>query len=309
MRGEMRRERVVQHTLVSLLLDLSGLREVLVLLPPDLSSCGSLVDYEAGMTSGGVGGQLSPQESKEEGGGQGSERTKVSSVANLLLVVVGLLKRLVLKELVLTKDERELEPGLGVLEVRQLDVLEVGERGLVLLGDELDDRARVLERRQPELRNTGHLVLARGGGLVDLGNLAVGRLAVGVATLGVGSLAGLDLLGGGLDLTGDDGRSSSVDGLVKGSELTESGRKMSVRWDRLERAQKAEKAHPLLESEDLKLELSLNLGVLDLETLETVDPGLDLLGEAVGKQDQKCPVRFREVAKHVASGRRTHDSR
>jgi hypothetical protein len=74
----------------------------------------------------------------------------------------------------------------------------------------------VLESSQPEvLDSLGSLLL--GPVLLELGDL--GGLVLVVLIVRVGSFAGGDLLGGGLDLAGDDLGSAGVEGSVLGGEL------------------------------------------------------------------------------------------
>lgn len=83
----------MELTLVALLLDLDLCGEVLVFLPRNLGANGLLVD-------------------------------EITSVADLLLVVVGLLELLVGEEVIGAEGEGELETRLLSVEVRELDVVQ-----------------------------------------------------------------------------------------------------------------------------------------------------------------------------------------
>lgn len=100
-----------RRTFVALLLDLDLARQVLVGLPRDLGALGPVVN-------------------------------EVAAVADLLLVIVRLLELRVLEELVGVKEEGELKTRLGLVEVGQLNVPEVNQRILVLLGDCRSGRRR-----------------------------------------------------------------------------------------------------------------------------------------------------------------------
>jgi hypothetical protein len=110
----------------------------------------------------------------------------------------------------------------------------------------------VLESSQPEvLDSLGSLLL--GPVLLELGDL--GGLVLVVLIVRVGSFAGGDLLGGGLDLAGDDLGSAGVEGVkMGGKEREDRGRCRGI-WDKEGR----EETDLLLEGEDLELELGLDL--------------------------------------------------
>jgi hypothetical protein len=165
---------------------------------------------------------------------------EISAVSVLVLVVVGLGDLLVREELVFLEDEVESESR-GV-EVAQPDVGEVLKSVLVTLSDSLGKENVVLHGGQPELRDTLHLL---SGDLLLLLGLF---LIVGLLVL----LSGGDLLLSGLSGTVNDGGTL----LVERSELGEI---------------------LLLELENLLLELSLELGVLLLDTTETGDTALNVL--------------------------------
>ncbi len=167
---------------------------------------------------------------------------KVTPVADLFLVVIGLLQDRILEELVVFKLEKELEARLLGVEVFQTDVgevfecLESGENIksirngneqamvrlphthlLVLLRDLIADDRVVLERSQPELRNTLPFLL------IDLGNLRARFLLVIILffIVGISGFSGGDLLVSRLDLAGDDFGSARVQRSVAFSELWE----------------------------------------------------------------------------------------
>jgi hypothetical protein len=165
---------------------------------------------------------------------------EVTTVAVLLLVVVCLGDGLVGEELVLGELEDEAESR--AVEVLHADVGQELEGTLVTVGDGLGER-RVLHGGQPELGDT----LDIGGRLVVLG--LVGLIILVVILLFV-LLASLDLLLGRLGGTVDDLGTLLVKRGVLGEEL-------------------------LLEGKDFLLELSLELGVLLLDTLETSDTSAD----------------------------------
>jgi hypothetical protein len=168
---------------------------------------------------------------------------EVTTVAVLLLVVVGLGDGLVGEELVLGELEDEAESG--AVEVLHADVGQELEGTLVTVGDGLGER-RVLHGGQPELRNT----LDIGGRLVVLSLVSLIVLIILLFVL----LASLDFLLGRLGGTVDDLGTLLVKRGVLGEEL-------------------------LLEGKDFLLELGLELGVLLLDALETSDTSADGGGE------------------------------
>jgi len=168
---------------------------------------------------------------------------EVATVAVLLLVVVGLVDGLVREESVLGELEDEAETR--AVEVLHANIDKVLKDLLVALGNGLCE-GRVLHGAEPELGNT----LNVGGSsirlLVGLSLLAL-LVALIVLTLG---LTSLDLLLGGLSEAVDDLGALLVEWGELGEEL-------------------------LLELENLLLELSLELGVLLLHTLEAVNTSAD----------------------------------
>lgn len=154
------------------------------------------------------------------------------------------------EEVVGRKVKVELESSLAV-EVCQADVGKVLERLLVFISDELRQGHSVLHGSEPEFRDTLGTVC---GGLVvvDLGDLSL--LLIVVLVIRVGVLALGDLLLCGLGLSGDDVLTTRVERLVLCKEL-------------------------LLDLEDSKLELGLDLRVLDLKTLEAINTPADSRGE------------------------------
>lgn len=171
---------------------------------------------------------------------------EVTERSDLLLVEVGLGENLVLKELLgsVGELEEELEPGLAVAEVLYTNVDEVLESLLVTLGDELRDACMVCKSSEPESGNTlgtvCGLLCGDEGGLC--GSLVI---LVVVVLVCIDLEASLDLLLGRFRSSLDDGSSSLVDRAVLFCK-------------------------PLLELEDLPLELGLELCVLDLQAFETL---------------------------------------
>lgn len=107
--------------LVTLLLGLNGDGHVLALLPLDLGALGMVVD-------------------------------KVTAVAGLVLVVVGLGQQGVGEELV--GRELELETETGLVKVGHADVDQVLKSLLILLGDNIGELGVGLQGSEPELRDT-----------------------------------------------------------------------------------------------------------------------------------------------------------
>ena len=152
-------------TLVPLLLDLECLGKVLVLLPFDGGADGAVVD-------------------------------EVALIADLLLVEVSLVEDLVLKKVVRSEMELNLEAGLLLLgrKVGDGDVNEALERVSVAIGNHLAERGVIAERGEPELGDGRGGVLA--GGLRERSVLWVLLLFL--------LLARLDLLRSRLRLASND---------------------------------------------------------------------------------------------------------
>lgn len=159
---------------------------------------------------------------------------EVTTVAVLILVVVGLGDGLVGEELVLGELEDEAESR--SVEVLHANVGELLEGLLVAVGDHLGERDLVLHGREPELGDTfcGLILLL----------LLLSLLGLLLLILLFILLSGLNLLFGRLDTTVHNGGTA----LVQGGEFAKV---------------------LLLELEDLLLELSLQLGMLLLDTLQT----------------------------------------
>lgn len=152
-------------TLVPLLLDLECLGKVLILLPFDGGADGAVVD-------------------------------EVALIADLLLVEVSLVEDLVLKKVVRSEMELNLEAGLLLLgrKVGDGDVNEALERVSVAIGNHLAERGVIAERGEPELGDGRGGVLA--GGLRERSVLWVLLLFL--------LLARLDLLRSRLRLASND---------------------------------------------------------------------------------------------------------
>lgn len=133
---------------------------------------------------------------------------EVTTVATLSLVKVRLGKDGVAEVFVARKLEDETEPRL--VEILHANVDETLEDSLVPVGDDFRERDVVLEGRQPELRDTGHVlgrgaflvIVSRSGGCLRLGGAL---LLGGTFSLGIIIIASsLDLLLGRLGRAVDD---------------------------------------------------------------------------------------------------------
>lgn len=170
---------------------------------------------------------------------------EVTAVSVLVLVVVGLGNGLVGEELVLRELEDEAESG--AVQVLHANVGEVLEGLLVSLGDHLGERDLVLHGRKPELGDTVH-------GLALILLLLLGLLVFFFFFLLLVLLSGLDLALSRLHTTVHDRRPALV------------------QWGELGKVF-------LLELQDLLLELSLQLSVFLLDSLQAGHAATDNRGE------------------------------
>ena len=189
---------------------------------------------------------------------------EIATVAALILIEVSLGDGLVGEELVLRELEDQSETRL--VKVLHANVDQVLQGALVTVGNHLSERDLVLHRGQPELGDTRDGL----GGLSRLLLLLSGRL-LGLLII---RLAGLDLGIGWLGRAVDN----LLALLIQGGELGEI---------------------LLLELETLLLELSLALGVLFLDALETCNTLLDLGWERLDVTGRAADQRAKSALDHL----------
>ena len=171
-------------TLVTLLLDFKLLGQILVLLPLDFGTDRTIVD-------------------------------KVTCIANLLLVEVGLFQDSVIEEIVGGELENELEArgGIGSGEVFDANINEVLQCSGIPIRDDLIEDGVIAESGKPELGDT-----------IGTGLLALFRRGIEFLILLEGNLfTGFDLISSGLRGTSNDLLSALIQRLVEFSILKKGG--------------------------------------------------------------------------------------
>ena len=171
-------------TLVTLLLDFKLLGQILVLLPLDFGTDRTIVD-------------------------------KVTCIANLLLVEVGLFQDSVIEEIVGGELENELEArgGIGCGEVFDANINEVLQCSGIPIRDDLIEDGVIAESGKPELGDT-----------IGTGLLALFRRGIEFLILLEGNLfTSFDLISSGLRGTSNDLLSALIQRLVEFSILKKGG--------------------------------------------------------------------------------------